>query len=33
MLTPAYLQIFDAISHLTHGVKFLVDLRKDLIVS
>ena len=32
-LTPKYQQLFKYISHLENGVKFLVDLRADILVS
>ena len=33
MLSPLYLQLFNLIGQLEGGVKFLVDLRADLLVS
>jgi len=32
-LSPLYMQLFNLIGQLEGGVKFLVDLRADLIVS
>lgn len=32
-LTPFYLELFNAIARLDGGIKFLVDLRGDLLVS
>lgn len=33
MLIPLYMQLFNLIGQLEGGVKFLVDLRADLLVS
>ena len=33
MLSPLYMQLFNLIGQLEGGVKFLVDLRADLLVS
>lgn len=33
VLTPAYHWLFVIIGRLQHGVKFLVDLRKDVLVN
>lgn len=32
-LTPFYLELFNAIARLEGGIKFLVDLRADLLAS